>query len=397
MNRQPMHLAALAAAAVPGLSPTGVVASPDDPADFSSAVVLAEKGERWRVRSPHTPEAAVRLETELQVLAGFTPAVRANLPFRAPSVAGAVRLDGLRTFVYQDMPGALHPLEDLVDAGEGAVADVSRVMAAIHTLPDQVVTLADLPVYTAEQVRTRRLNELDQAATTGRIPATLLRRWETALEERELWRFEPVPVHGDLHEENLLLERGRVVGVTGWTDLHVGDPAVDFAWLAAVEDPDFADRVLEAYRARRVASGAADDGDEHLMRRAALAAEFALAQWLVRGVDRHDDAMVAEAEEMLGELEDGIRAAEEAERAAAEAHRAAEEAHRAAEEARRAAEAERAAAQAAAQPVAQPISCGGHPAGTVSAVDEAETGVLPVVPPARDQDVPPRTGGSHPA
>ncbi|SJN23317.1 aminoglycoside phosphotransferase [Micrococcus lylae] len=372
MNRQPMHLAALAAAAVPGLSPTGVLASPDDPADFSSAIVLAERGERWRVRSPHTPEAAMRLETELQVLAGFTPAVRANLPFRTPSVAGAVRLDGLRTFVYQDMPGAVHPLEDLVDAGEAAVADVARVMAAIHTLPDQVVALADLPVYTPEQVRTRRLNELDQAATTGRIPATLLRRWETALEEKELWSFEPVPVHGDLHEENLLLERGRVVGVTGWTDLHVGDPAVDFAWLAAVEDPDFADRVLEAYRARRGAAGAADDGDEHLMRRAALVAEFALAQWLVRGVDRHDTAMVAEAEEMLGELEDGIRAAEEAERAAEQARRA--EAERAAKQARRA-EAERAEL--------------GAPASGVD--DEAETGVLPAVPPSGT----PRTGGSH--
>ena len=378
MNRQPMHLAALAAAAVPGLSPTGVVASPDDHADFSSAVVLAARGERWRVRSPHTAEAAMRLETELQVLAGFTPAVRANLPFRTPSVAGAVRLDGLRTFVYQDMPGTVHPLEDLVEAGETAVADVARAMASIHTLPDQVVTLADLPVYTPEQVRTRRLNELDQAATTGRIPAALLRRWETALEEPELWRFEPVPVHGDLHEENLLIERGRVVGVTGWTDLHVGDPAVDFAWLAAVEDPDFADRVLVAYRARRAAAGATDDGDEHLMRRAALAAEFALAQWLVRGVDRRDEAMVAEAEEMLHELEAGIHAAEEAELAAAEAERAAAELRRA--EARQA-EAERAALESR----------------RAEAVDDVETGVLPVAPPAAPRDEPPRSGGSHPA
>ncbi|MBD4641924.1 aminoglycoside phosphotransferase, partial [Xanthomonas citri pv. citri] len=76
-----------------------------DPADFSTAVVVDGEGQRWRVRSPRTPEAGIRLETELQVLAGLTPAVRAGLPFRTPSGAGAVRLEGLRTFVYQDMPG----------------------------------------------------------------------------------------------------------------------------------------------------------------------------------------------------------------------------------------------------------------------------------------------------
>ncbi|MBD4563249.1 hypothetical protein GUG69_01470, partial [Xanthomonas citri pv. citri] len=35
------------------------------------------------------------------------------------------------------------------------------------------------------------------------------------------------PVLGDAGFR--LLERGRVVGVTGWTDLHVGDPADDVA------------------------------------------------------------------------------------------------------------------------------------------------------------------------
>lgn len=313
MDRQPLRLAALAAAAVPGLAPVSVEASPDDPADFSTAVVVDGEGQRWRVRAPRTPEAGIRLETELQVLAGLTPAVRAGLPFRTPAVAGAVRLEGLRTFVYQEMPGRPVPLDELARLGEPAVQDVGRVLAAIHTLPADVVDRADLPSYSAEEVRRRHLHALDQAATSGRVPPLLLRRWEEAMEEEALWRFTPVPVHGDLHEDNLLLERGRVVGVTGWTDLHVGDPASDVAWLAAASDADLAERVLDAYAARRAAAGAADDGDAHLMRRAALLAEFALAQWLTRGLDRHDDAMVAEAEAMLAELDRDVRAAQAAE------------------------------------------------------------------------------------
>ena len=177
MDRQPLRLAALAAAAVPGLAPVSVEASPDDPADFSTAVVVDGEGQRWRVRSPRTPEAGIRLETELQVLAGLTPAVRAGLPFRTPSVAGAVRLEGLRTFVYQDMPGRPVTLDELARLGEPAVQDVGRVLAAIHTLPSDVVDHADLPSYTAEQIRQRHLHALDQAATSGRVPPLLLRRY----------------------------------------------------------------------------------------------------------------------------------------------------------------------------------------------------------------------------
>ncbi|MFC0247960.1 phosphotransferase [Citricoccus parietis] len=295
-----MELAALASAAIPDLSPTGVVGSPDDPRDFSAAVVFDRHGSRWRVRSPLHEEAAMRLETELQVLSGFTPGIRAGLPFRVPSVAGAVRLDGMRTFVYHDMPGEEMELEDLTELGGKTPDDIGRVIAAVHALPAAVVENADLPVYTADQFRQRRLNELDQAATTGRIPAILLRRWENALEEMELWEFSPVVAHGDLHEDNLLVDQGRLVSVTGWTDLHIGDPAEDFAWLASSGNQEFTDQVVKAYWQHR-SGGTVQDG--HLLRRAVLAAEFALAQWLVRGIAADDEEMAAEAEAMLQELE----------------------------------------------------------------------------------------------
>lgn len=303
VNRTPMELAALASAAIPDLSPTGVVGSPDDPRDFSAAVVFDGRGSQWRVRSPRHEEAAMRLETELQVLSGFTAGIRAALPFRVPSVAGAVRIDGMRTFVYHDIPGVEMELEDLASLGGRTAEDIGRVIAAVHALPAEVVEHADLPVYTADQFRQRRLNELDQAATTGRIPAVLLRRWEDALEEMELWDFAPVVTHGDLHEDNLLVDQDRLVSVTGWTDLHIGDPAEDFAWLASSGDQEFTETVVTAYWKHR-AGGTVRD--EHLMRRAVLAAEFALAQWLVRGLAAEDEDMAAEAEAMLGELRSDV-------------------------------------------------------------------------------------------
>lgn len=307
-----MELAALASAAVPGLAPTGVSGAPDDPADFESALLVDDSGKQWRVRAPRHAEASMRLETELQVLRAFTPGVRAELPFLVPHVAGTVRIGDLRTFVYSHIEGSPRSLDDLAAGGRELAREIGRAIAAIHELPRTLVSEADLPVYQANEVRQRRLNELDQAATTGRIPSDLLRRWEHALEDVSLWRFSPTVVHGDIHEDNLLLAAGRVCAVTGWTDLSVGDPADDFAWLSATQDSRFADEVQEAYLGART-----DGTDDHLLRRASLAAEFALAQWMVRGLALGDEGMIEEAEEMMQTLSADLAAEEKALAAAA--------------------------------------------------------------------------------
>ena len=316
-----MELAAIASAAVPGLAPTGVAGAPDDAADFDSALLVDDAGKQWRVRSPKHAEASMRLETELQALRAFTPAVKAELPFLIPHMAGSVRQGELSTFVYSHLAGTTRSLDALTGGGRTMARELGRVIVAIHELPKDMVQRADLPGYEADEYRQRKLNELDQAATTGRIPAILLRRWEHALEDVTLWRFSPTVIHGDLHEDHLLVSAGRVSAVTGWTDLSISDPAEDFAWLAAAEDTAFVDAVHEAYAGARTSAV-----DPHLPRRAALAAEFALAQWLVRGVALEDAAMIHEAEGMLATLEADVESIER------EQHEAAERAQRAHEE-----------------------------------------------------------------
>ncbi|WP_411373768.1 phosphotransferase [Arthrobacter sp. MPF02] len=297
MRRKPIELAAVATAAVPGLTPTAVSSAPDDPADFDSALLLDSEGKRWRVRSPRHAEASARLETEFLVLRAFAPGIRAELPFLMPTVAGSVRLGTLSTFVYSHLAGSTRSVEELTAGPEPLAREIGVALAAVHDLPRSLVSNADLPSYTPNEFRQRRLNELDQAATTGKIPPSLLVRWEHALEDVSLWRFNPSVVHGDLHEDNILVEGQRVTAVTGWTDLRIGDPADDFAWLVASNEQDFVDAVLAGYTASR-----RDTPDSHLLRRAALSAEFALAQYLVKGIAAGDSAMVAEAEGMLETL-----------------------------------------------------------------------------------------------
>jgi aminoglycoside phosphotransferase (APT) family kinase protein len=319
VRRTPFELAAVATAAVPGLTPMAAASAPDDAADFDSALLLDSEGKRWRVRSPRHPEASARLETEFMILRAFAPAIRAELPFLMPTVAGTVRQGALSTFVYAHLAGATRSIEELSTCSDALAKEIGAALAAVHDLPQSLVNNADLPSYTANEFRQRKLNELDQAATTGKIPPSLLRRWEHALEDVALWRFNPCVVHGDLHEDNLLVDGDSVTAVTGWTDLRIGDPADDFAWLVASNEQRFVESVLQHYtEARR------DTPDSHLLRRSALLAEFALAQYLVKALAAGHSEMTAEAEAMLKSLADDIE--EQNALAAGEADAAAERA-----------------------------------------------------------------------
>jgi aminoglycoside phosphotransferase (APT) family kinase protein len=53
---------------------------------------------------------------------------------------------------------------------------------------------------------------------------------EALLDEHAAATYEPRLTHADLGPEHVLVERGRISGVIDWTDMRVGDPAIDLAW-----------------------------------------------------------------------------------------------------------------------------------------------------------------------
>ncbi|MFC8924062.1 macrolide 2'-phosphotransferase [Cellulosimicrobium sp. NPDC057127] len=306
MPRSPLTLAALATAAVPGLDVRSARPAPD-PGDYDAAVVTDGEGARWTVRAPRSLQAGAALEAETELLASLQHYVASGvLSFAVPRISGSAPLpEGGRAVVHPAVEGAPLDVEGL-RPGPGLAADLGRVIASVHELPRRVVDDAGLPTYDAETYRERRMAELDEAAATGRVPAALLRRWEAALEDVSLWRFQPVVVHGDLGPDQVLVSRGRVTTVTGWADARVADPADDLAWLLVSAPPEAVDSVMEAYQLRRT-----ELTDQHLTDRALLIGELAVARWLLHGVRHGLDDVVADALDMLAELEDATREADD--------------------------------------------------------------------------------------
>ncbi|WP_152192954.1 phosphotransferase [Georgenia satyanarayanai] len=305
-RRSPLALAALATAAVPGLDVVATRSPQSTTADFQVTGVLDSGGRHWVVRCPLHASAGASLEAEVALLANLAVQVREGvLPFAVPEPAGFAALpEGGRAMVYRQLRGRPLDLERL-GPGPGLAADLGRCLAALHELPVRVVEDAGLPVYDADEYRKRCLAEVDAAARTGHVPTVVLARWERALEDVALWRFRTTPVHGDLAEEHVLVQDGEVSAVISFSETHVGDPAVDLAWLLASAPEECLDAIEEAYALARP-----ENADAHLLDRAQLVGELALARWLMHGVNTANEQVVADAVHMLEDLAEQVTDAE---------------------------------------------------------------------------------------
>jgi len=306
VRRDPYLLAALTSAALPGADPVRVQLLDEGEAgdDLDAAVVEVVGGEKHLVSVPRTAAAGADLEREAAALGllarvGGTPTAPHRLPFAVPALSGSAPLpEGGRVVVTTWLEGAAL---DVAALPPGRLADsLAAALAAVHALPGEMVDEAGLPVWSASELRGRRLSELDRAAATGRVPARLLSRWEQGLEEVSWWRFSPVVVHGDLDGSRVLTDGRAVTGISGWGSLAVGDPADDVAWLAAAAPTETLDSVLATCAAARHEPPGADPG---LAGRARLAGEMALARYLLHGVAAEDDDVLDDATAMLEDLD----------------------------------------------------------------------------------------------
>ena len=293
-----LQLAALATVAIPGLDVVATRPPQRTTSDYRYCGILDAAGRHWVVQAPLHPASTLALEAEVQMLRELRPAIRSDeLPFDVAIPEGFAALPGGgRAMVYRELPGRELDI-DALRPGPGPTVTLARAIGALHELPGAVVADAGLPVYDAESYRLRRLAEVDDAARTGKVPPVLLARWEQALEDVTLWRFRATPVHGDLAAENVLVSNGQVVALTNWSNAHVGDPAEDLAWLYAAAPEDSLDTLEEAYALAR-----SDQPDPHLVDRALLYSELAVARWLLHGVRIDDPTIVADAEDMLASL-----------------------------------------------------------------------------------------------
>jgi len=308
MARSHLTLAALATSAVPGLDVAAAQPfSSNRQGDFDSALLTARDGRHYLVRVANSEAADKAQSAELTALGALSSGVRTRLPFTLSSFIGHVPIKpkngqpATHAIVSEFVYGRRLTL-DRIMPDTALPESIAQALAAVHALPTSVIVDAGLPVVTAMDSLRSVVGVMDRAAATSMVPAALLSRWESASDDTALWQFQPTVIHGGMSADVLLHDAdGVIVGVIGWSDLRVGDPARDLSWALSAPSPDSVDMVFAAYSGAR--KGAAD---REVRRRAMLYAELELARWLLYGLDSKNGTIVDDAVQMLDVLVESV-------------------------------------------------------------------------------------------
>lgn len=301
MAKSPLILAALAKAAVPHLNFHEVKSlTTSSGGAFDSALLTATSGEHYLIRIANNQTAGVEQEVELQALRALSTSVREKLPFKLTNLIGQVKDEnGNSALVFEFVYGNPTDLSQLAPDAPLAQS-IAWTISAIHTLDTSVVEDAHLTTFEPEQILQTRVAELDRFAATGKVPATLLSRWELALEDVGLFKFRPVVTHGGLSGETVLSLDNSVSGVLSWGGLKVSDPAEDFSWIAGTGNYALTDYIINLYRQFHPQTG------DSLRVRAILYSELEIARWLMHGLAKKDEEIIADAMSMLLVLEEDV-------------------------------------------------------------------------------------------
>jgi len=303
MGMSPLILAALAKDAVPALDFVQV-APLEQRGDgfFDSACLTGSNGSHYVIKMARGQQAGLVMDTELMVLRSLNPH-RARLPFEITKLLGETRdSKGKRALLFSFVYGNHTDIARM--GGDSPIStSIANALAAIHGLPLATVEENGLPSYSPADIVRLRVSMLDRVAQTGKVPAVLLNRWEQALEDVNLWRFNPTVVHGHVDGETFLSSDNGISGVLTWQNLHVGDPAEDFSWIVGYGDDDFAYSTLLEY-------GRLRGNDENLRARAQLYSEMHIAEYLLEALAKGDeegvDFAVGAFQTFVADIEAGL-------------------------------------------------------------------------------------------
>ncbi|WP_449278642.1 phosphotransferase [Leucobacter sp. GX24907] len=297
MPTTPLTLAALATSAVPGLVVQGVRDHVGDGDGAFASAVLVSADDDLIVRVPRTQAAEVQQSAELLSLSALASGARSRLPFAVSEPRGVTRAGDTRAVVSTFLHGD-RLVEDTIEPDALIIDSIAAALAAIHELPHVMVRENGLPTRSSEDSRIEAARLVERAEATRLLPETVLNRWIERLRESELWDFAPTVVHGSLNIEQLLVIDDTIVGVLGWSELSVGDPAIDLAWLRGSGDATLEQVLLRYAEIRGLGS------TSRLWLRTAFYHELEVAKWLLHGVESHDQTVVEDAVAMLDRLVD---------------------------------------------------------------------------------------------
>jgi aminoglycoside phosphotransferase (APT) family kinase protein len=301
----PLRLVAIATSLMPEKQFTGYQKIVGSVSGYHDALVTDINDDKYLIRAPEeilTPKFTAEIKIT-QALHSKIAQDKIPLHFKIPKVlASNQKIAILHPYSGRAItPSALSPEQ---------VHSLAKSLARLHSIPYSIVEQNDLPSFTNRETQKNLINVLDEVALLGKVPAPLLERFESILNEEVVWSYDSTVIHGDICPNNILFAGDDVSYILSWGSLQYGDGAYDLAGIAPALTSANSEILFDVYQKTRRKLEKNTRFDPNLQRRTEFYAQFELIQNLLIAHTNRDTEAVGRITDELLELSEKVRLAD---------------------------------------------------------------------------------------
>ncbi|QIW21391.1 macrolide 2'-phosphotransferase MphL [Bacillus thuringiensis] len=200
--------------------------------DFQVAHVKEQNGDKWILRIPRRPESmrhALREKHALEIIKKHAEFQVPNWSIFSEELIAYKQLNGV--------PAATIDIEhqryvwnfNEKNAPNEYNISLGKVLANVHSLPQQNFNNIGVEILTANELRTSMKQRMNRVKEQYHINQNLWDRWQAWLAEESFWPSHVGVKHGDIHPGHILIDKkNNVTGLIDWTEVGIADISIDF-------------------------------------------------------------------------------------------------------------------------------------------------------------------------
>ncbi|WP_042150035.1 macrolide 2'-phosphotransferase [Paucisalibacillus sp. EB02] len=220
--------------------------------DFLVAFSEDQNGNEWILRIPRRDDVMERTIVENNVL----DLVHRHVAFQVPvwsiydkELIAYKKLNGvpagtidpeIQNYIwemdYENVPEQFHQT-------------LAQTLASLHNIPGEEARRAGLIIHTAEEARASMKERMEKVKAKFGVAEDLWTRWQTWLNNKDIWPQTTGLIHGDLHAGHTMIdENTNVTGLIDWTEAKVTDVSHDFVFHFQAFGEEALDKLIYYYR-----------------------------------------------------------------------------------------------------------------------------------------------------
>lgn len=221
--------------------------------DFQVVFALDESGIDWVLRLPRREDVMPRTRVEKQALDLVNKYVKS---FQVPNwiiytneLIAYTKLDGVPAGTIDHNIGNYVWEIDINNVPPSFHMSLGRVLAELHSIPNDKATEFGLIVQTPEEARKSMKQRMNNVKTKFGVGEKLWNRWQSWVNDDEMWPKKTGLIHGDVHAGHTMIDKeANVTGLIDWTEAKVTDISNDFVFNYMAFGEEGLEALIIAYK-----------------------------------------------------------------------------------------------------------------------------------------------------